>query len=163
MIFVNKRVVVVLAVVALAACTHARSATGPVPNPSLDLPQGNLIIAGPGGPELSLHVQIAETAQAQETGLMNVKKMPDQVGMAFLFDPPTSTPFWMKDTLIPLDIAFWDGRGRVVTTFTMAPCKADPCPVYQPMRRASYVVEMNAGEAGREKVARGSVVDFKLP
>ena len=145
MIFVNKRVVVVLAVVALAACTHARSATGPVPNPSLDLPQGNLIIAGPGGPELSLHVQIAETAQAQETGLMNVKKMPDQVGMAFLFGTPTSTAFWMKDTLIPLDIAFWDGKGGIVATSTMTPCTTDSCPVYQPP--TSYVgsVEMNAG------------------
>jgi uncharacterized protein len=144
-IFVNKRVVVLLAVLALAGCTHARSATGPVPNPSLHLPQGNLTIAGSGGPELSLHVQIAETAPAQETGLMNVKKMPDQVGMAFLFDPPTSTPFWMKDTLIPLDIAFWDGRGRVVTTFTMAPCKADPCHQYDPAAFYVGAVEINAG------------------
>ena len=158
MIFVNKRVVVVLAVVALAACTHARSATGPVPNPSLDLPQGNLIIAGPGGPELSLHVQIAETAQAQETGLMNVKKMPDQVGMAFLFDPPTSTPFWMKDTLIPLDIAFWDGRGRVVTTFTMAPCKADPCHQYDPAAFYVGAVEINAGLLAARGIHPGDTV-----
>ena len=43
------------------------------------------------------------------------------------------------------------------------PCKADPCPVYQPMGRARYVVEMGAGQAGREKVARGAVLDFKLP
>jgi uncharacterized membrane protein (UPF0127 family) len=144
-IFVNKRVVVLLAVLALAGCTHARSATGPVPNPSLDLPQGNLSIAGSGGPELSLHVQIAGTAQSQETGLMNVKAMPDQVGMAFLFDPPTSGPFWMKDTLIPLDIAFWDGRGRVVTTLTMVPCKADPCRQYDPAAFYVGAVEMNAG------------------
>jgi hypothetical protein len=161
-IFVNKRVVVLLAVLALAAsgaaCTHARSATGPVPNPSLDLPQGNLTIAGSGGPELSLHVQIAETAQSRETGLMNVKTMPDQVGMAFLFDPPTSTPFWMKDTLIPLDIVFWDGRDRVVAALTMSPCKADPCHYYDP--GASYVgaVEMNAGLLAAKGIHSGDTV-----
>lgn len=158
MIFVNKRVFVLLVALALAACAHARSATGPVPNPSLDLPQGNLTIAGPGGPELSLHVQIAETAHSQEEGLMNVKKMPDQVGMAFLFHPSTSGPFWMKDTLIPLDIAFWDGRGRIVTTLTMVPCKADPCHQYDP--GASYVgsVEMNAGLLGAKGVHPGDTV-----
>jgi uncharacterized membrane protein (UPF0127 family) len=156
-IFVNKRVVVLL-VLTLAACAHARSATGPVPNPSLDLPQGNLTIAGPDGPELSLHVQIAETAQSQEEGLMNVKTMPDQVGMAFLFRPSTSTPFWMKDTLIPLDIAFWDGRGRVVATLTMVPCKADPCHFYDP--GASYVgsVEMNAGLLAARGIHPGDTV-----
>ena len=158
MVFVNKRVVVILAVLTLTACTHARTATGPVPNPSLDLPEGNLSIAGSGRPELSLHVQIAETARSRETGLMNVKKMPDQVGMAFLFGDPTSGPFWMKDTLIPLDIAFWDGGGRIVTMFTMTPCTADPCHQYQPA--ASYVgsVEMNAGLLAAKGIQTGDKV-----
>jgi len=48
-IFVNKRVTLLLAVLALAACAHARTTAGPVPNPSLDLPQGNLTVAGSGG------------------------------------------------------------------------------------------------------------------
>ena len=89
---------------------------------------------------------------------MNVKKMPDQVGMAFLFHPSTSTPFWMKDTPIPLDIAFWDGRGRVVTSFTMTPCKADPCHLYDP--GASYVgsVEMNAGLLAAKGIHPGDTV-----
>jgi uncharacterized membrane protein (UPF0127 family) len=157
-IFVNKRVVVLLAVLALAGCTHARSATGPVPNPSLHLPQGNLTIAGSGGPELSLHVQIAETARAQQTGLMNVKAMPDQAGMAFLFNPPTTGPFWMKDTLIPLDIVFWDGRGRVVNAFTMAACKADPCHQYDPAALYVGAVEMNAGLVAARGIHSGDTV-----
>jgi uncharacterized membrane protein (UPF0127 family) len=157
-IFVNKRVIALLAVLTLAACTHARTATGPVPNPSLDLPVGNLTIAGSAGPELSLHVQLAETPQSQETGLMHVKRMPDQVGMAFLFHPSTSGPFWMKDTLIPLDIAFWDAQGRIVAIFTMTPCTADPCHQYQPA--ASYVgsVEMNAGLLAARGVHTGDKV-----
>jgi len=92
-IFVNKRAVVVLALVGLVACARAQTATSPVPNPSLDLPEGSLTITGSAGPELSLHVQIAETAESQQQGLMNVRKMPDQTGMAFLFDTLTSTPF----------------------------------------------------------------------
>ena len=155
MIFVNKRVVgllaaVVLAIPGLAACTHGRAAAtvgpaSPVPNPSLNLPQGNLAIDRSGTRELFLHVQIAETDQAREAGLMNVKRMSDQVGMAFVFKVSTSTAFWMKDTLIPLDIAFWDGQGRIVDTFTMTPCTADPCHLYQPATPYIGSVEMNTG------------------
>ena len=158
MIFVNKRVVVLLAVLGLAACAHARIATAAVPNPSLDLPQGDLTIAGSGGPEWSLHVQIAETPQSRERGLMGVAKMPDQVGMAFLFRKPTSTAFWMKDTLIPLDIAFWDGKGRIVTTFTMTPCRANPCHLYQPATAYVGSVEMNAGLLAAKGIRAGDTV-----
>ena len=89
---------------------------------------------------------------------MGVKKMPDQVGMAFLFGEPTSTGFWMKDTLIPLDIAFWDGRGGIVATSTMTPCTTDSCPVYQPP--ATYVgsVEMNAGLLAARGIKAGDRV-----
>ena len=76
---------------------------------------------------------------------MGVTKMPDEVGMAFLFGEPTSIGFWMKDTLIPLDVAFWDSKGRIVATFTMTPCRTDSCPVYQPAATYVNAVEMNAG------------------
>ena len=158
MIFVNKRVTVLLAVFVLAACAHVSATAGPVPNPSLDLPQGNLTVAGSGGPKLSLHVQIAETTQSREEGLMGVKKMPDQVGMAFLFGGPTSTGFWMKDTLIPLDIAFWDGKGGIVATSTMTPCTTASCPVYQPPRSYVGSVEMNAGLLAARGIKAGDTV-----
>jgi len=161
-IFVNKRVMVLLAVLGLAACgaacAHARTRTGAVPNPSLDLPQGNLTIAGSGGPELSLHVQIAQTPQSQQKGLMGVTKMPDHVGMAFLFGESTSTAFWMKDTLIPLDIAFWDSKSRIATTFTMTPCTANPCHLYQPATPYVGSVEMNAGLLAARGIKAGDRV-----
>jgi len=157
-IFVNNRATVLLAVLALAACARTRTTTGPVPNPSLDLPQGNLTVAGLGGPKLSLHVQIAETTQSREQGLMGVKKMPDQVGMAFLFGEPTTTGFWMKDTLIPLDIAFWDGKGGIVATSTMTPCTTDSCPVYQPPTTYVGSVEINAGLLAARGIKAGDRV-----
>jgi len=51
----------------------------------------------------------------------------------------------MKDTLIPLDVAFWDSKGRIVATLTMTPCRTDSCPVYQPATTYVSSVEMNAG------------------
>ncbi|MBI4260287.1 MAG: DUF192 domain-containing protein [Actinobacteria bacterium] len=78
-------------------------------------------------------------------------------GMVFLFEGPTTGSFWMKDTLIPLQIAFWDEDGRIVSILSMEPCEEDPCPLYSP--GASYVgaLEVNAGalsEAGVEEEDR---------
>jgi uncharacterized protein len=56
-----------------------------------------------------------------------------------------------------------EARKVVHVTPKVPPCKADPCPSYLPMRKASYVVEMNAGAAAREKVALGATLEFTLP
>src|SRR6266545_2212558 len=65
-------------------------------------------------------------------------------GMAFLFRGDTQIPFWMKDTLVPLQIAFVGGDGRVVGVFEMPPCRADPCPTYAPTRPYRYAVELRS-------------------
>jgi uncharacterized membrane protein (UPF0127 family) len=51
-------------------------------------------------------------------------------GMVFLWETPSTTTFWMKDTRIPLSIAFWGQDGTIVTIREMTPCTADPCPTY---------------------------------
>lgn len=160
----NKRALLFLVLalaVPAAACTHARavtpSASASVANPSLNLPQGTVRFTRAGTAELSLHVQIAETDQAREVGLMNVTRMADTVGMAFVFPQTTSISFWMKDTLIPLDIAFWDPQGRIVSVFTMTPCTADPCKLYSPNVYLD-AVEMNAGLLSAHGVAVGDTV-----
>ena len=95
---------------------------------------------------------------------MGVKRMPDQVGMVFLFGEPTSTAFWMKDTLLPLDIAFWDSKGRIVATLTMTPCRTDSCPVYQPATTYVSSVEMNAGLLAAKGIKAGDKVTLtRLP
>ena len=50
--------------------------------------------------------------------------------MAFVWDEPTQGAFWMKDTLIPLSVAFWDEDGRIVGIVDMEPCATEPCPTY---------------------------------
>ena len=97
-------------------------------------------------------------------GLMFRPSLPADRAMLFVFEQPDFHGIWMKNCKFPIDIVWLDEAGKVVdVAASVPPCKADPCPVYQPMRRASYVVEVNAGLADREKVARGAVLDFELP
>ena len=142
-----------LAAVLLGAMTApAPSGAGPAVIP-LRLPSGKV---------LQSEVMVKDEDRAM--GLMFRASLPKDHGMLFLFDQPDFHTIWMKNCKFPIDIVWLDGDRRVVDIApAVPPCKADPCPVYQPMRRATYVVEMNAGEAGREKVARGAVLDFKLP
>jgi uncharacterized membrane protein (UPF0127 family) len=119
-----------------------------------NLPTGTLTIDGQDG-RATFNVQIAETPSARQKGLMGVESLPEGEGMAFLFDDPTDGAFWMKDTLIPLSIAFWEGDGRIVAVLDMEPCPSDPCPLYSP--GADYVgaVEVNLGALAEAGVSVG--------
>jgi uncharacterized membrane protein (UPF0127 family) len=116
----------------------------------------------PSGKVLQSEVMVKDEDRAM--GLMFRPSLPSDRGMLFVFERPDFHGIWMKNCKFPIDIVWLDEGRRVVdVAASVPPCKADPCPVYQPMSRASYVVEMGAGQAGREKVARGAVLDFKLP
>jgi uncharacterized protein len=93
----------------------------------------------------ALHVEVAATPEARTRGLMGRSELPADQGMAFVFGQPTTGRFWMKGTLIPLSIAFWDERDRVVAILDMQPCRADPCPTYGPDRPYVGAVEVNLG------------------
>ena len=82
------------------------------------------------GVDAVLHMDVADTAREQRKGLMGVQNLPADEGMVFVYDEPVRSTFWMKDTLIPLSIAFVDEEGRVVGVRDMQPCEADPCPSY---------------------------------
>lgn len=82
------------------------------------------------GAVATLHVQVADSDAERARGLMHVTQLPSQHGMAFVFDTPTTGRFWMKDTLIPLSIAFVGEDGSIVGVREMTPCEADPCPTY---------------------------------
>jgi uncharacterized membrane protein (UPF0127 family) len=65
--------------------------------------------------------------------------------MIFRFPGPTQGAFWMKDTLIPLSIAYYDAEGTVVAVLDMEPCTADPCPTYPPGTSYTGALEVNQG------------------
>ena len=116
----------------------------------------------PSGKVLQVEVMISDEDRAM--GLMFRPSLAPDHGMLFLFDSPDFHGIWMKNCKFPIDIVWLDEEKKVVDVKESAPpCKAEPCPVYQPMRRASWVVEMNAGQARREKLTRGAAVRFELP
>ena len=110
-------------------------------------------------------LEVARTEPERSRGLMFRTSMPEQAGMIFLFERPGVYPFWMKNTLISLDMFWTDTTGKVVwIAESVPPCQADPCPEYPPKAVASYVIETNAGFAKRHAVKVGDVVTLrKLP
>ena len=107
-------------------------------------------------------LEVARTEPERNRGLMHRQSMPDRAGMIFIFDRPGIYPFWMKDTLIALDMFWTDTSGKVVwIAESVPPCPADPCPQYPPKAVASYVIETNAGFAKRHGVKIGDVITLR--
>ena len=109
---------------------------------------------------ISLEVQVANEDAERVTGLMGRDSLAPYDGMAFVWDAPVETSFWMKDTLLPLSIAFWDEEGRIVSILDMAPCRADPCPTYAPGEPFVGALEVERGELVRRGVAVGGLVEL---
>ena len=87
--------------------------------------------------------ELALTSGQQQRGLMFRKKAPAD-GMLFVFSQATSGGFWMKNTLVPLTIVYFDTAGRRVRRMSMTPCHKDPCRIYDPGRQYRYALELPA-------------------
>jgi len=136
----------VLVLVAVAA------APAPATTP-LTLPSGRV-----------LEVEVMVKDQDRALGLMFRPSLPADRGMLFVFRSSDFHSIWMKNCRFPIDIVWLDEERRIVhVAEAVPPCKADPCPAYEPLRRASYVVELNAGQARREGAAVGETLSFQLP
>lgn len=105
--------------------------------------------------------ELATTPAQQEHGLMERATLAPDHGMLFVFPDEQPRTFWMKNTLIPLDILFFDAARRLVAIQAEAqPCRADPCPLYPSAVPARYVLELNAGTAARLGIRMGDVITF---
>lgn len=106
-------------------------------------------------------VELAETPEQQEKGLMFRDSMPEDHGMLFIFDDSALRGFWMKNCKFPQDMLFFDGDMRLISVQKRVPaCTVDPCPSYSSGAPAKYVLELNAGQADKLGVQSGDV--FKL-
>jgi uncharacterized membrane protein (UPF0127 family) len=114
------------------------------------------------GMDVVLYVDVANTPQEQEKGLMGVEKLPADEGMAFVFDGLTDSTFWMKDTPVPLSIAFVDGNGRVIGMRDMQPCEADPCPTYGIDEPYAVAIEANLGWFDQAGVEVGDHAELRV-
>ena len=89
-----------------------------------------------------IRAEVAADEPTRERGLMFRKQMASNVGMLFLFDDAASQCMWMKNTLIPLSVAFLDDHGTIINIEDMAPQTVD---THCARRPARYALEMNGG------------------
>lgn len=134
----------------LLAASPALTAPGRAP---LTLPSGRII-----------EVEVMVSHQDRALGLMFRPSLPEDKGMLFVFERSDFHGIWMKNCRFPIDIVWLDEERKIVhVAENVPPCKADPCPTYEPLRRATYVIELNAGQARRDELTVGATVSFELP
>lgn len=163
------RLVLAALAVGLATCsgsggavTSGSTPTVPMLHPSVDsYPAAALQIERSDGEVVPLAVRVADTVARQTHGLMEVEDLPDGTGMLFVYPEDHQRSFWMKNTLVPLDIAFIDEDGQILQILTMEPCEADPCPTY--VAEATYrdALEVPAGWFARAGIDVGDRVTGK--
>jgi uncharacterized protein len=110
------------------------------------------------GQPVTVRLEVAADPPSRTRGLSGRRSVAPNTGMVFLYPVDTAGGFWMKDTLVPLSIAFVASNGQVVSTNEMVPCQADPCPVYQPPRPYRYAVELPAGALAAAGIGPGALV-----
>ena len=112
-------------------------------------------------PKATLHVQVARTEAERERGLMSVTGLRPHTGMLFVFDSDAPVTFWMKDTLIPLDMVFVGADGKVRMVFTnvhIVPPQMPDNDIPRETGQAKYVIELAANEAVRDGLVEGASV-----
>lgn len=120
-----------------------------------------ITIINSAGRQIHIYVEIADEWPEMERGLMHRESLPEDEGMLFIFPQPGTYPFWMKNTLIPLDAIYISQNGTIVGILQMEPCIADPCPVYTPDSEALYVLEVNKGFSERHGISEGDRMMLK--
>ncbi len=135
---------VVLIMISVIACQNTRSE-----NPQVII--GDQVIK----------VEVAMTELTREQGLMNRDHLDPNSGMLFVFPGEQELTFWMKNTLIPLDIMFINSERKIVSISTMTPCTADPCTLYPSNYAAQYALEVPAGFAVKHEIIVGETVTFR--
>jgi uncharacterized protein len=134
------RRVLIASIVILAGCSIASPSIG-----NSDISTATLL--GRGEP-VRVRVEVADSPIERERGLMYRTSLETDAGMVFLFDDEggaVTDRFWMKDTKIPLSIAFWSADGSILAILDMDPCNADACPPYDAPAPYLGALEVNQG------------------
>ena len=108
---------------------------------------------------MKISVEIADTMYKQTIGLMNREKLDEDKGMLFIFNDEKPREFWMKNTLIPLDMIFLDKNFKIVKILENAqPCKTIDCDIYSSILPAQYVIEVNGGFSKKYNITNQTIV-----
>lgn len=114
-------------------------------------------------PRADLTLEVARTEAQREHGLMDRNTIQSHAGMVFVFADDEPVAFWMKDTLVPLDMIFVAADGTVRKVFANVPVVARSLPDDQIPReaaKAKYVIELQAGEAAHDGITQGVKLDL---
>lgn len=143
----TKAIILLAAILLLLAALYAKLLYPK--SQKLTLPNGSTI-----------SIEIADNPAKHAKGLMYRKYLDQNAGMLFIFDSPFKYAFWMKNTLIPLDIIWLDENMQIVDiTYNTQPCKSDErCKTYIPAKPAKYVLEVNAGFSERNNLKVGDTL-----
>ncbi len=144
--------VAVRAVVLLGALLAAIAATGTASGS----PTATALLRLDGSP---IRPELALTSAQRSLGLMHRTRAPAD-GMLFVFPAATRGGFWMKNTLVPLKVVFFDAAGRRVRTMRMTPCRKDPCAIYDPGRPYRLALELPATDT-RPALLLGPQIDLR--
>lgn len=107
------------------------------------------------------YVEIVDTPSEKERGLMNRESMDINRGMFFVFEQDGLYQFWMKNTLIPLDIIWISSTKEIVyIEHNAQPCKEEKCPIISPLENAKYVLEINGNLSYEKGIYVGQNVEF---
>mgnify|MGYP000260782541 CR=1 FL=1 len=107
-----------------------------------------------------VNLELAKTPSQMRLGLMHRTHLDEKDGMLFIFSNEDIYPFWMKNTVIPLDIIWISSNNTIVHIETALPCILDPCQLYTPPAKALYVIEVNAGFTEKHGILSGQKVEF---
>jgi uncharacterized membrane protein (UPF0127 family) len=111
------------------------------------------------GNEAVLYVEVADDTEERQQGLMNRDSLPEDAGMLFVYEDDTGTGFYMKDTTVPLSIAFVSAGGSIIDLQDMEPLSEDVHSSPEPYR---YAVEVNQGWFERNDVRVGDLVQLPV-
>ncbi|RAP57007.1 DUF192 domain-containing protein [Oleiagrimonas sp. MCCC 1A03011] len=112
----------------------------------------------------TFHVELATNNAQRDLGLMHRTHMAADHGMLFVFPYNAVQTFWMKNTLIPLDMLFFDKDRKLVSMqLNVPPCKANPCALYPSGKPAMYVLELAAGTAAQLDIQTGDAFSLEGP
>jgi uncharacterized protein len=108
-----------------------------------------------------VEVELALTNEELRQGLQYRKSLGANKGMLFVFESPVKADFWMKHTLIPLDMIWMNKDKKIIYIQKNAPpCVQDVCPTYGPDQDVLFVLEVNAGYTDKHKIHQGDIASF---
>ena len=159
-----------LAIMIVASCSNSSGDdnAGETTEPRATRPPGSpefargRVLIDTDGNSVLIDVDVAETGEQRAFGLMGRESLPDDEGMIFVFFEDSNSGFHMRNTLIPLSIAFFDLEGEILTILDMEPCDAaddEVCPTYDPGVTYRGALEVNQGAFERWEVEVGDKVN----